>query len=634
MTTVGITAVGSGIGQSVLRSLAHSGLDVRLVGMDTGALNSGMHWVDRAHLVPPVSDREAYLHRVREVCEFEGVQVLIPGLDLELPVLAAVRQSLGPLVLTSSERVIELSFDKLAAHDWFAERGLPFVRTLSLDDARGRAGGLDYPVIVKPRAGSGSVGAALVHGPERLLAVSGGEAMIVQTYLPPPGAAAPGPGAAVPQTDEISAQFLIGRDGGLLGEFVSVNRLKAGVPIEVVPVVDEPWVGDARPLAEALSEHGARGPLNLQGRLTSAGTVQFFELNARFTGITGVRAMLGFHEVEAALREFVHGDTEGARRALRVDTTLIGLRHVGDAVVPAGRVAAIVAGRDSGSAPAAASGRVGMTGASGYLGSVLREQLAGTPVQALPREQPSLEGIDTVLHLGGVRPVAGNSEAEMFRVNVEGTRQLVAAAREAGVRRLVLASSQSVYGTVRPPLWHENQRPAPETAYATSKWLAEQLCRRELAGDMTIVILRLGRLYGLGPGMRWEELPHLFARKVVAGEPLRVQGGQQRLDFLHVRDAARAVALAVTAALAPGSRTVLNVGGGHPVSLDELVTHYAQAGAERGLEIAVQREPAPDAPSFGMHIRHARALLGWHPEIGVGEAVGELVDAALSQSET
>lgn len=656
--------MGSGIGQSVLRSLSFSDLDYRVVGMDVSAYNSGIHWVDRAHLIPRVKDADRYLDRVLEICKAEQVDVLIPGLDPELPILAGAAERFGAVgshVLASSSRTVLLTGDKQATHDWCSERGLPFVPTLTLPDAQNRATDLEYPVVVKPRAGSASSGAQLVASADQLWKRTEGDDWIVQSYLPPRGLdlVERGTNGLLEQTNEVSAQYIIGQDGAILGEFVSLNVLKAGIPIEIVPISDEPWVHDGRQIAEAMVAEGARGPLNLQGRLTSEGRVKFFEFNARFTGITGVRAMMGFREVEAAIRSLVLGDEAGAREALRFDPRYVGLRHVGDMVVPAERVDTLVAERryPTSDGNATSAQRVLVTGASGYVGgatiSALAETGAASVIEALARNAPTgeiatpthaerrairegdlldgqldLSGIDTIVHLAAARPVGTTSEAEIYRVNVEGTRRLLVAARDAGVRRVIHLSTQAVYGTARAPLWVENFEPQPDTAYGTSKWLAEELCHAPICGDMQLVILRAARVFGLAPRVRWDELPHNFARLSVANRPLEVHGeGSQRMDLLHVRDLATAIAAAATAELPPGSRTVLNIGGGHPVSLNELAALYPA-------EVSRVPRTGPLPPSFGMDIRRARALLGWTPRVSLREAVDELLDAARADVST
>lgn len=668
MITIGVTSVGSGVGQSVLRSLAASGLDHRVVGLDASAHNSGVYWVDAAYLVPWVRDADEYRRRVVEVVSAEGITALIPGLDPELLVLAGMRDELADLgctVIVSDSDVIAVSDDKLATAEWSSSLGLPFVATRSLPDAQDHADELDYPVIIKPRRGSSSIGIRLALDAASLRDEARDDQMVVQPFLPPRDRTFAVPddtgAATLDQLHEVSAQYVVGPTGRILGSFVSLNRLRLGIPVQIEPVVDAAWVEDGRPFVEALIELGARGPINLQGRLDADGHVQFFELNARFTGITGVRTMMGFREVEAAVRALALDDEAGAADALMIDDRLVGLRHVGDMVVGGDRIDTLQAeGSLRASHPRPSARRVVVSGASSYIGrSTIAALVAGgvEEVHALVRSEAAeaeltaeisdarlhthrvdllddtieLPPADVVLHLAAIR-AADDTPPFLFEVNVEGTRRLLQACRDAGVTRFAYLSTQAVYGLGRPPLWSESLPPRPETPYATSKWLGEEMCREQVAEGMQLVVLRSGRAYGMAPGMRWEEMPHGFARKTAKGEGLTIHGdGSQRLDLVHVRDLADALLRCTTAELPGAGRMVVNLGGGHPVSLRELATAYTDMATALGLDPPpvehVSRTGTP--PSFGMHIRRARALLGWSPATALRDAVRELLEAAL-----
>lgn len=677
MITIGVTAVGSGIGQSILRSLSFSDLDYRVVGMDINPHNSGIHWVDRAFLIPRVGDAE-YRDRVLSIVATEKVNLLVPGLDVELMILTELSDALAELgctVLVSNPEVITLSVDKLATWEWCDAHGLSFAPTWTLDDAQSHADELQYPLIVKPRFGSASTGVRLALDPAGLLAEPATAQRVVQPYLVPRGfdlepTIPPNDPGQLDQSNEVSAQYMIGPSGDILGNFVSMNRLKDGIPVQIEPAMDASWTDDGIPLVHALAAKGARGPINLQGRLTSDGHLRFFELNARFTGITGIRAMMGYREVEAAVRAFAQSDEPAARSCLRFDDKFIGLRHVGDMIVPADRVRTLTRDRTLpvplGIAEAGARG-VLVTGAAGYVGSntlvrLLADDSAGD-VHAVVRSAHArhmleelfpdehrlsvivhdvltqgfeLPDVDTVIHLAAARSAGAAGDRSIYETNVEGTRMLLAAARSAGASRFVYVSSQAVYGTSRPPLWGEALPVQPETAYGTAKWLGEMVCGQAIAGDTQVAILRAARVYGHGPMMRWSELPHLLAELTAQRESPQLHGdGSHRMDFVHVRDLADAILAAARVELPGGYRTVINIGGGHPTSLRELASLTVDAALEFGLPApALQHVERTGSPprDFGMDIRRSRALLGWSPGVSLADGVRELVEAALART--
>ena len=175
-----------------------------------------------------------------------------------------------------------------------------------------------------------------------------------------------------------------------------------------------------------------------------------------------------------------------------------------------------------------------VTGANGFLGSEIIRQArsSGVPVRASdmgPRSispdveyvaanvldagslAPAVAGVDVVIHAAGLAHIFGRSSAASApfdAVNRAGTENTVRAAAEAGVRRVVLVSSVSVYGESGRHACTETAVCSPEGAYATSKREAEQCATRlARAHDVELAILRLATLYGEGdPGnvsRRW-----------------------------------------------------------------------------------------------------------------------------------
>lgn len=251
----------------------------------------------------------------------------------------------------------------------------------------------------------------------------------------------------------------------------------------------------------------------------------------------------------------------------------------------------------------------------------------------LLESRPLPSNIDVVIHAAALRPpTAGEDPTTLSRVNVDGTRQIVRLAEQAGCRRILYVSTQAVYGSEGAP-WSEDAPLRPETPYAMSKCDGETEVLRAKGIDATI--LRISRLYGITPLTRWDELPGRFAKRVSRGEPLTIHGnGEQRLDLIHARDAARAV---VIAALAPSQQDprIYNVGSGSAICLNELVELFSQLAPTFGLPpVTVQR--MPDHPLGGMcHVElatsHVRKAFGWVPKIGLREGISEYLDVLSSR---
>lgn len=143
-------------------------------------------------------------------------------------------------------------------------------------------------------------------------------------------------GGALRQEDEISIQVVYDHMGKHLGTFTSVNRLQVGIPMFVDPQRIPRVEAVVEDMANALRDRGLTGPCNFQCRLTEEGP-KVFEINPRFTGITGVRAAMGFNAVEAVLRRGLMDDPlDQVRGELVQPTDQLSLRYVDETIIPRG----------------------------------------------------------------------------------------------------------------------------------------------------------------------------------------------------------------------------------------------------------------------------------------------------------
>jgi len=344
--TVAVTGVGGGVGQSVLRALRRCDRPLQVVGLDAKPWSAGLYAVEQGYLVPGATD-PAYAPTLKQMLAEARAQVLIPGSDAELPALARIREEIraetGTFVLVGSVQSVGLCRDKLATSEFFEARGLPFVRTVPGDRAEELAENLGFPVLLKPRGGSASRGVRVAFSWADLDAIEDRCDLIAQEYLIP---AAWGlrkgqvrlehlvRGHVLRQEEEISIQVLLDHQGSVLGRFTSKNILRDGVPMIIDPWPGAPVEEPAMRMVEALMAVGLAGPCNLQCKLTEQGPM-FFEINPRYTGITAVRAAMGFNEVDAVLRRILLDESlDGVRGRLRVPGDQVCSRYVTEMVFP------------------------------------------------------------------------------------------------------------------------------------------------------------------------------------------------------------------------------------------------------------------------------------------------------------
>jgi nucleoside-diphosphate-sugar epimerase len=245
---------------------------------------------------------------------------------------------------------------------------------------------------------------------------------------------------------------------------------------------------------------------------------------------------------------------------------------------------------------------------------------------------------DVVFHLAaepGVRTSWGARFETYLRNNVLATQHLLEAVRRAPGRRVVVASSSSVYGQAETLPTPETVTPAPISPYGVTKLAAEQLCRTYAAGfGVDVVSLRLFSVYG--PRQRPDMAFSTFCAAALAGRAVTVYGtGEQTRDFTYVGDVVRALRSAATAEGLGGA--VLNVGGGEQVSvngalaaLGEILGRPVAAnriGAERGdvRDTAADTTLARDRLGFSARVRLAEGLAA---QVAAAQAAGPQAPAA------
>ncbi len=246
------------------------------------------------------------------------------------------------------------------------------------------------------------------------------------------------------------------------------------------------------------------------------------------------------------------------------------------------------------------SQKLAITGGAGFIGSNLAEALAADneviaiddfstgklenlaginvklirgSVTDLALLRSAFEDVDCVFHLAAIASVQKSVEDPLKtnEVNIGGTLNALVAARDAGVKKFVFASSAAVYGDSPALPKKEDMVPDPKSPYAITKLAGEHYCRvfQELYG-LDTVALRFFNVFGpkQDPSSEYSGVISRFISAVLKGEPPVIYGdGEQTRDFVFVKDVVRACKIA-----AAGEATgVFNVARGESTSLNQLV---------------------------------------------------------------
>jgi nucleoside-diphosphate-sugar epimerase len=243
----------------------------------------------------------------------------------------------------------------------------------------------------------------------------------------------------------------------------------------------------------------------------------------------------------------------------------------------------------------------------------------------------ALQGYEAIIHQAALVSVTRSVEdpGRTNSVNVDGTVNLLSAARDANIRRFVYASSSSVYGETRTQPKIETMNTFPISPYAVSKLAAENYCRvfASVYG-METVSLRYFNVYGprqkYGP---YSGVIPTFVKRVMNDEPPVIFGdGNQTRDFTYVEDVVSANLLSLDATVSPGRGEVFNVGSGRNVTMNQLASMVTKlmGRPELGVEYAPPRKG--DILHSYSDISKAAGGLGYAPRFSLQAGLQNVID--------
>jgi UDP-glucose 4-epimerase len=248
------------------------------------------------------------------------------------------------------------------------------------------------------------------------------------------------------------------------------------------------------------------------------------------------------------------------------------------------------------------------------------------------RVDAAIRGAQCVFHVGALPSVPRSVQDPLTTnaVNVDGTLNVLIAARDRGAERVVFASSSSVYGNAGPLPLHEELRPQPVSPYAVSKLAAESYCATFARSyGLAVVCLRYFNVYGprQSPASQYAAVVPRFIEALRDGRAVTFYGdGTQTRDFTYVADVVEATVMA--ADHRGDAPAVLNVAAGGRTSVAGLARAI---GEVLGVEVNVEQRPARSDEVRHSHadISCAKQVLGFRPRVSL-EAGLEQTAAALA----
>lgn len=567
---IGICSIGSGVGQSIITSCNATSLPIKTVGLGNNSLAYGLYECDDFAYIPSYYQNN-YINALVKTCKDKNIDLLIPGHDDEAQILAENKKKLTENnidVLVSDVKLINICRQKHRLSEYFSEAKDLFVKSYTFEEITNNKkifSNIKFPLIAKPKNGFSSRNIYIVQSINDVQRL-GNKLIFQEIAIPEKNDPAHNiyienlKNDINTQIGELSIQLLADREGKIHGRFSTYNKLNNGIPIEVIPYESSKLDKAIDRLIPLIQEKGLRGPINLQGRMTDNG-LKIFEINPRFTGITGLRAKFGFNEVAACIKNWLFNEE---MKAIYYNKSLVGIRQTADKTIKLKEqnIKIIKYKPD-----VLRKQYVLVTGSTGVLGRYLVELLSREnkyiiyTLDRVPENSINLHGeliekalgwndiendnfnlglIDTLCHLASARPFHTTTQI------VDGltkTNFLFTKASICGVREIIFSSSQSVYGSQNSTPWTESMMPQPETFYAVSK-LSSELMLNSLSKtnpNLKSLSLRFSALTGgCHEAIENEALARII-KKFYDEIEVNVLNGRQKLGRMHYHDAATAI---------------------------------------------------------------------------------------------
>lgn len=656
---IGISCIGSGVGQSVINSLRLSRLPIKTIGLGTNPFAYGEYDCDTYDYTKGIYD-EGYIDNIISKCKEHNIDLLIPGLDDEVLLYAQNSEKLkeaGINAIYPDEELIAICRDKERMSEELNKIVDVFVKSYNKETLEEdlKSGKYKYPFIAKPRGGFASRGIQIINGEEDLVKITDNH---ILQELAVPVQTDPNYDFYInkiknninPQVSEVSIQVVYGPEGKLMGRMFSYNKLNNGVPIEIVPYENDYVWSVVDQLTPTFLKMGLRGPLNIQGRITENG-LKLFEMNPRFTGITGLRALMGFNEVEACVKEWLGIDK--GQNQLRFNYNRFGVRQTADKSIPIERdqkVFDLFTIINQGELKTKKT--VLITGASGYVGRNLIQKLSASnkfeiwafglnkqktrdivgkqadlvvDTEDLEQGRANFGNVDILLHLGFTRP---HGSKEQIANSLKFTGELFARAVSNHVPAIINVSSQSVYGLRSSPPWNENTPVAPESVYAQAKHASELMLAnsKHQLNTLNYSSVRLASLSGGADGLVEVDFLSKFVKTALAGEPIKLIGGMQVMERLDVRDAIDAL-IRMLETSPTNWKPVYNLGTNKTYKLKEFAERTIDLVSQKNgcIRSELQIDEKEIEMKFGMDSTLFYGDMDWNPKNEIDETIQTLI---------
>jgi carbamoyl-phosphate synthase large subunit len=313
------------LGRELMKALNFAKNDYEIVVTNSSPLSVGLFENVKSYLIPSASSKN-YINTILDICKKEQIDVVIGGSELEIGVLAKNYKIFSKnkiLLLTNSLKIIKLCLDKLKLAEFLSNNKILCPKTFSFNKENDTKQIESYPVIVKPRTGSGSRNVFLANDEDEAIFFGNyikknGSIPIIQEYI-----------------DGFEEEFTIGvlySDNGKLKTSIAMRRILEG-SLSTRDIRESPKTKkksvissgfsqgyfDDFTIMKKLGEKIAKildsdGPMNIQCRKTKKG-IYIFEINPRFSGTVASRSLVGHNEPDMLIRYRIFNELPNTQKS-------------------------------------------------------------------------------------------------------------------------------------------------------------------------------------------------------------------------------------------------------------------------------------------------------------------------------
>lgn len=297
-----VTGAGSGVGQGIIKALRLSNLPLTIISADIVPMSAALYRTDEAIILPRV-ELNGSLEKISAILRENQIDVVMVGSEFDLVFFSKNKTEIerlsGTVIIVSPLKTVQIADDKWLTAEFLRENGLPHAESIlpnGVGDAVRIADEWGYPIVLKARCGTSSKHVYIVDDKKKLeVSYLNTPTPMLQKVINLPS---PNLGS------EFTCSIFKTPDGKILGPFMARRTIKGGTSwhVEVANFSELPelllLIGKAMDVV---------GSLNIQLMLSKNGPIPF-ELNARFSGTTAIRAYFGFNEPELALKTYFYGE--------------------------------------------------------------------------------------------------------------------------------------------------------------------------------------------------------------------------------------------------------------------------------------------------------------------------------------